>query len=104
MYSQEKISQIIETIKESIQPDKIYLFGSYAYGNPKENSDLDICIIKNNFKDKQQELLKAKKSIFNIGGAMDILLFNGIDFSKRQDIWGSVQYEVSHKGIKVYER
>jgi len=31
------------TDKNSIQ--KIYLFGSYAYGNPNKYSDLDICVI-----------------------------------------------------------
>ncbi|MDI6730949.1 MAG: nucleotidyltransferase domain-containing protein, partial [Candidatus Margulisbacteria bacterium] len=49
MYSQGKIKEIVEKIKDSIQPNKIYLFGSYASGNPKENSDVDICIIKNVF-------------------------------------------------------
>jgi predicted nucleotidyltransferase len=104
MYSREKVKQIVEKIRETSQPDKIYLFGSYASGKPKEKSDLDICIIKNNFQDKNHELLKVKKSIFNIGVPIDILLFSGENFAKRQNVWGSVQYEIFHNGAIMYEK
>jgi len=32
-------------IKERFHPQKIILFGSYAYGNPQKNSDIDLFII-----------------------------------------------------------
>lgn len=45
----EKISEKLEVIKEVILkkvPAKyIYLFGSYAYGEPTKDSDIDICVI-----------------------------------------------------------
>ncbi|MFH1825662.1 MAG: nucleotidyltransferase domain-containing protein [bacterium] len=104
MYSQDKIQQLVDKIKDSIQPDKIYLFGSYASGTPSEHSDIDICIIKNDSKDKNQELIKVKKATYYLGIPMDILLFKEKDFAKRKDIWGSVQYEIFHKGKKLYER
>jgi len=52
----------VSQIKKSSEPDKIYLFGSYASGKAKESSDLDLCIIKNNYNNKQEELLKVKKT------------------------------------------
>ena len=43
----EKIKdEIIERLKP-LKPDKIILFGSYAYGTPNEDSDIDLFIIKN---------------------------------------------------------
>ena len=30
-----------------LKPAKVILFGSYAYGAPDKESDIDICIIKN---------------------------------------------------------
>ena len=29
-----------------LKPDKIILFGSYAYGNPGEDSDIDLFLLK----------------------------------------------------------
>ncbi|MEA3386965.1 MAG: nucleotidyltransferase domain-containing protein [Patescibacteria group bacterium] len=37
--------QIIEALLP-LKPDKIILFGSYAYGTPNENSDIDLFLLK----------------------------------------------------------
>ena len=47
MYSTEEINQLVNLVVEEINPDKIILFGSYAYGNPNDKSDLDLLVIKN---------------------------------------------------------
>lgn len=44
---QKIIREIVEKIKQEYSPEKIILFGSYAYGNPTEESDIDLLIIKN---------------------------------------------------------
>jgi|GEM_PF-2628001 len=36
-----EIANIIKGINSSTNADKIYLFGSYAYGNPNDDSDID---------------------------------------------------------------
>lgn len=41
------IKEIAEKIKEKYQPERIILFGSYAYGTPTPESDIDVLIIKN---------------------------------------------------------
>lgn len=104
MVTKEKADLVINTIKEINRPDKIYLFGSYVSGKTKENSDLDVCIVKDNVKDKHKELLEVKRKLFNIGIPMDILLLNQESFLRRQNIWGTIQYEIVHNGIKVYEK
>lgn len=46
-----KIPYIRSLILNSVEPDtieKIYLFGSYAYGKPEKKSDIDICVIIKN--------------------------------------------------------
>ncbi len=40
------IQEITRRIVSKIKPEKIILFGSYAYGKPKKDSDLDLFIIK----------------------------------------------------------
>ena len=44
--SEESLKQIVDTIVDQYQPEKIMLFGSYAYGNPDSDSDIDLLIIK----------------------------------------------------------
>jgi predicted nucleotidyltransferase len=65
------IPQIIEKLKQT-KPEKIILFGSYAYGEPAENSDLDILVvtgddlIPSSFAEKSKIYLRISKAISDI--------------------------------------
>jgi len=41
-----EIEKIVKQVVEGYRPEKIILFGSYAYGEPHADSDLDLLIIK----------------------------------------------------------
>ena len=47
MYSDNEIMQFVNLVVEVVDPDRIILFGSYAYGVPTDNSDIDLLVIKN---------------------------------------------------------
>lgn len=40
------LEKTVRWIVEGYQPEKIIIFGSYAYGQPRSDSDLDLLIIK----------------------------------------------------------
>lgn len=43
---EQKIQAIVDKIVQEYQPEKIILFGSWAWGEPHEDSDVDLFIIK----------------------------------------------------------
>jgi len=43
--SRKKISVFVDEITKKFKPAKIILFGSYGYGTPKKDSDVDILVI-----------------------------------------------------------
>lgn len=43
---EQTLNEIVRRLVADYQPEKIILFGSYAYGEPHEDSDLDLLIIK----------------------------------------------------------
>ena len=45
MNQKEMVKEIVEKIKIQLHPTKIILFGSYAWGKPTEDSDIDLFII-----------------------------------------------------------
>lgn len=45
MVDTEKILSLSATIAHEFKPDCIILFGSYAYGRPNEDSDVDLLVI-----------------------------------------------------------
>lgn len=40
------IKELVDKIVAEYAPDKVILFGSYAYGQPDEDSDVDLLIVK----------------------------------------------------------
>ena len=101
----------IETVKQNIikklkplHPNKIILFGSYAYGMPNENSDLDILVIMNNYKNKWDEKEKIRKVLRDIRIPKDILVENENFFlSHSTDDWiNTALYDAKHKGVLLY--
>ena len=42
---QKAIDQVVEQIVEKFKPQKIILFGSYARGNPRPESDMDMLVV-----------------------------------------------------------
>jgi predicted nucleotidyltransferase len=40
-----QINDITDTIVNTVPVEQIYLFGSYAYGLPREDSDLDLYVV-----------------------------------------------------------
>ncbi len=45
-FAKAEIEKIVRQVIDAYQPEKIILFGSYAYGKPDSDSDLDLLIIK----------------------------------------------------------
>jgi hypothetical protein len=48
------IRRYVRAIADEFQPDKIILFGSYAYGTPHEGSDVDLLVIMPTWEHAQQ--------------------------------------------------
>ena len=55
------IEEIVRRLITQYSPQKIFLFGSYAYGEPDEDSDIDLLAIKDFF---IQEVLEKGKVLY----------------------------------------
>ncbi|MDR0289921.1 MAG: nucleotidyltransferase domain-containing protein [Treponema sp.] len=62
----DKIPFIRSLLLDSVKPGvikKIYLFGSYAYGKPTKNSDIDLCVVINNKYNRSAQYMKMALSL-----------------------------------------
>jgi len=104
----------IDTIKDEIiaallplNPNKIILFGSYAYGTPNENSDVDLFLIKDNLKIEESRSyeIKAHKSLKNLIKkykiAFDVLSAPTNYLKEREDYFYKV--DILQNGKVIYE-
>ena len=97
--------EIIDKLKP-LAPDKIILFGSYAYGTPNEESDIDLFLYKDidksevrNYKVALRKQLRDLTEKYNIG--FDFIVANEAFVKSRTDYF--YQKELLEKGIVLYE-
>ena len=75
MISPEKIKEVIDRIVKNINPEKIILFGSYASGNPGEDSDLDILVIKEMKMPRYKRSREVKKYLRGMKIPIDVIVY-----------------------------
>jgi predicted nucleotidyltransferase len=104
------IAQLTESLK-ALDPYLVLLFGSYAYGMPTPDSDIDVLVVTNdnftpkNFDENLEISLKVKKHIFNINKqvAIDLIVYTRPMYQKFIELQSSFSREILSKGIILYE-
>ena len=90
--------QYTELVKDHININEAYLFGSYAKGIYLEDSDIDIAIIGNDFSgDCIEDTFKLMKLRRKIDNRIEPHPFNNKDF----DISNPFVQEILKNGIKI---
>jgi len=92
---------IVEKLKP-INPLKIILFGSYAYGTPNADSDLDICVVKQEVKSKSKEKKEIRERLKELFIAKDIILSSLEEYEFYKNQFGSVFMDIERKGKQLW--
>lgn len=100
---QEAIDHIVQQIAEKFHPMKIILFGSYAYGETRPESDVDLLIImETQLKEIQQEILICQQVDCHFG--LDVIVKTPENLEKRLALGDPFLKEIVKKGKVLYER
>ncbi len=99
---------IVERLK-SLSLNQIILFGSFAYGTPNEDSDIDLFLLKDNLdiKDMRKYKLELQKKLFDIQKKYLLGIDIFVDSTKRMEdrinnVHDQFYDEILTKGIKIY--
>ena len=89
-----------------LDPEKVILFGSYAYGTPTPESDLDICVIEKSFASKMEEKRKIRRLLSDIPLSKDILVEEESHFLSHSDEnWiNTALYDIRKRGEVLFEK
>jgi predicted nucleotidyltransferase len=104
------IKQLKENLKE-LDPYLALLFGSYAYGKPHTDSDIDLLIVTNDtfvpktFKEKTNLYITVSEHILNISKQVpiDLIVYTLPMYKQFLKAGSSFSKEIVNKGIIIYE-
>jgi uncharacterized protein len=100
--------EIVERLKP-LDPEKIILFGSYAYGAPTEDSDIDLYVVtKDDFipqswKEKSEIHLKIARAMQDIlkKYPTDLITHTRAMHQKFIELNSSFAKEITHRGVSI---
>ena len=101
---QRELELIKESVLQTVSAEAIYLFGSYAYGTPDKDSDLDIYVVVPDDTDDLSELyadiqgVLRKKTLF----PMDLLIACSRVFNQRKT-GPTMENSIARKGALLHE-
>src|SRR5437899_10087348 len=102
MISRRSIKKFSDEVARRFRPRKIILFGSYAYGTPTEDSDVDLLVVMPRKGHKGRMSLKIRLAL-DYDFPLDLLVRSPTEVRQRVQ-WGDCfMQEVLSKGKVLYE-
>ena len=105
----DEIKNELEILKDiiikNVPTEQIYLFGSYAYGTPHDNSDIDIYIVMKDDANMRELDAMTKVNLGRIkrklGKPVDVLAL------KKKRFWDrasdtTMERKITRDGVKIY--
>ena len=102
MVDEATIGKAVELLRQAAPGAKIILFGSYARGDAKQDSDLDFLVIEPEVKDRWGEMVRLRDVLRPLRMSVDVLVASQETFDYWVETPGSVYYEAAVEG-KVFE-
>ena len=105
MITQRQIESFAEQVALKFRPLKIVLFGSYAHGNPNEDSDVDLLVVmpKDPTGVRNRERALAIRSSIPKTFPLDLLVRDPEDIAWRLEEGDCFLKDVFDKGRVLYE-
>ena len=98
----EAIQVVVDHIAQTFKPERIILFGSYAYGQPKPWSDVDLLVVLETDNPKQVQMDINLSFAHPFG--MDILVRTPQEIEYRIPLGDYFLRDIVSKGKVLYER
>ena len=107
----EQIEEVKNRLVAVYDPVSIYLFGSYVWGSPTVDSDLDLMVVIDKFEpmvtddgEVQRAAFAGRKALIGLLIPKDIIVLMKDDFDDRSKVEGRLPYIVKNHGKLLYSR
>jgi predicted nucleotidyltransferase len=98
------IRAVAKQIADKFRPDRIILFGSYAYGKPKPESDVDLLVIMETSLRSRQQRLEISRALSPRPFPMDVIIHTPQQVQERLAMGDLFLREITTRGKVIYER
>ncbi len=98
------IRALAQRIVDRFQPEKIILFGSYASGRPRPESDVDLLVIMETSLRSRQQRLEISRALSPRPFPLDLIVRTPQELAQRVALGDPFLAEIMTRGKVLYER
>ena len=103
MVSSEMLEEVKSRLVDAYAPESIFLFGSYAWGVPGPDSDLDLLIVVESSEEKMPyRSLAGRRVLRGLKLAKDILVYTVKEFNELASDPSTLVSKINHHGKRLY--
>ncbi len=100
----EVLEEMVDRLVKELDPLKIILFGSYSYGEPTKDSDVDILIIKESDLPRYKRSVPAYKALSGLIIPKDVLVYTPEEVEEWSEVPQAFISRVMDRGTVIYEK
>jgi len=100
----ESLRPAIQKIVRELDPQKVVLFGSYAYGNPNSHSDVDLLVIMESDQPHKERSWAVSRLLLPRPFPVDILVKTPEEVDEALESGDFFLEEILSRGVVLYER
>ena len=102
---EEFLKEVVRRIVSAVDPVKIILFGSHAYGKPKKGSDLDIMVVVDKIENTRREIvLRIREALSDFLIGKDIVVVTTQEIEDWKEVPQAFVTYVVKRGRILYEK
>ena len=97
------LNEAVQRLVAALQPERIYLYGSHAYGQPHEDSDVDLLIvIAQSTLPVHKKAVEGYRALRGLFLPAEIKVVTQAEFERRARWLSSIERVVEEKGQVLY--
>ena len=98
------LDEAVRRLAAALRPEAIYLYGSHAYGQPNEESDVDLLIVVgDSSQPSHKRALDAYQALRGLFLPAEVKVVTHAEFVRRAQWVNSIERVVHEKGKTLYE-
>ncbi|MBI2506312.1 MAG: nucleotidyltransferase domain-containing protein [Candidatus Latescibacteria bacterium] len=100
----ECLPEMVARIVRRFDPLRIILFGSWARGDARPDSDVDLLVVLPHMEDKRRTAVDILRVLNGVPVSKDVVVTTPEEIAVRGNVVGLVLQPALHEGTVIYER
>jgi predicted nucleotidyltransferase len=99
----ELLEEIVQRLVQGLRPEKIILFGSHAYGEPTEASDIDLLIVvSDSDQPRYRRAREAYECLWGLTAPTELIVLTRKELEMAARVPTSLGYQALRRGRVLY--